>query len=398
QIPALLNALAAGLIVTRVAREDSGSLASDVLNQLASVRPALVLAGVVSLLLATLGVSSVPFVLLGILFVCLGAYAPSREKENLSGIPSAFDPRLPAVLAFRISSVNPLMGIGEGRYRVAMNAVLQEVFSEHGLILPLPDIVFDETIENGFRLAFRGIPVGEIHHWEGNASSEGHDSAEQALRQLSELFRIFIIEHKSECVDDVFTRRVLDCLERQAPELVAATIPGIISITQLTVLLRDLVVDRIPIMNMDCILQAISENAPHANNLRWMYEEIRISLRRQISSKFFGSGVIKGLRLDPVVDMWATRCERDGHPLNPEVLFRLEQQVLAFTAEEKEDIFVLSSRGSRRLLQDCFRLRGLHHVWVFASEELVNSITWVEEGKLELSGDETSDLMEQIAA
>lgn len=105
QIPALLNSLAAGMIVTRVVGANESSLAEDLLAQLGQLRIVKVLIGVVSLILGVLpGLPLLPFVTLGIMLLVFAYLEPSKDiaGEESDDRPEAFHPRPPGVLEIQI--------------------------------------------------------------------------------------------------------------------------------------------------------------------------------------------------------------------------------------------------------------------------------------------------------
>ena len=111
--------------------------------------------------------------------------------------------------------------------------------------------------------------------------------------------------------------------------------------------------------------------------------------------------MIRGLRLDPVVDMWITKSERENEPLNPEILFQVEQEVKRYSEIENDisEKTIITSRGARKLLKECLMLRGLHDLHIIADEEIdYENITVLEQGRIRVPDHDTEELLGELAA
>ena len=251
--------------------ENSDSLAAEVLDQLGSIKPALILAGVISGLLSCVGVATLPFLILCGLFVLLGFISPSKAGAQEEDSASDFEPRLPSLLTLFIQEDSPIRNLERNYFSRAMHKFLNDIYEESGLLLTPPEIRIEKELSSDWVLHFRGVDIGKCGDW----SEEAKDSEEKALEELiGELHRT-VNENRAECVDDLFTRRILDFFESQAPELIAATIPGVVSVTQLTLLFKELLRERITIKHLDMILQTVSEQGERAANPRLLLEEVR---------------------------------------------------------------------------------------------------------------------------
>ena len=85
---------------------------------------------------------------------------------------------------------------------------------------------------------------------------------------LIELFKDCIRERYSELIDDAHTKRLLDHFEELSPDLVNALIPKMMSLTQVTTVLKQLASEGLPITHISVILQAISEAVPETSKFR----------------------------------------------------------------------------------------------------------------------------------
>lgn len=182
---------------------------------------------------------------------------------------------------------------------------------------------------------------------------------------------LFVLTNRKEFIDDVSTRRLLDNLERTAPELVASVVPTVVSVTQLSTLLRALAEEDVSFVNIDQILQSISEIGVSSTEPRTLLEQVRVGLRRTISAMVKGKE-IDFIRLHPLVDFTFAECERTGGSLPPELIQELER-CFEELVDERKGWGVICSSKARRLIHD-FLLASHAKAEVFADEELTEEV------------------------
>jgi flagellar biosynthesis component FlhA len=160
-------------------------------------------------------------------------------------------------------------------------------------------------------------------------------------------------------------------------------------------ILKSLLKDGIGIRHFDIILQAISENGPKALTERMLLEEIRIAMKRVISSKVSLAGIVKGYTIDPVFDVLLTQCERNSK----EVPARHLLSVISAIKELKldKDAILLVSRGGRRLLGEVLATKGIV-ARAIAYEEISEGITIQKLGEISLSTEQADDVIMELAA
>ena len=217
------------------------------------------------------------------------------------------------------------------------------------------------------------------------------DSTEGALwKNINDI----VLSHKVELIDDMMTRRLLDYFDYEAPELVSSVVPGVITLTQLTEILKDLSKENIPIQHFDLILQAIAEHGSKVPSERALLQEVRVLMARVISSIHCRQdGKIYGYTIDPIIDLLLTRVEQETQ--------ELETSLLNYLMEELKDIednsIVLISKGSRRLLKECLSAKGMN-IEVVAHEEIIDHDKFVSLGHISLREAEQNYYTEQLAA
>ncbi|MBX7137459.1 MAG: flagellar biosynthesis protein FlhA [Oligoflexia bacterium] len=363
QIPSLLNSLAAGMVVTRVSRGDGGTLAGDLIGQMAQASAARLVIGILALAAGVIsGLPTLPFVLIGALLVFSTRISRRRKRGQPAPPTEPFKPRPPPLLQLEFgAALKPLI-----KSPAALGEMLEKfrrsTYNEMGLFLLVPEIQFVTALESEFVLRLRGVP---IHRSPIDTSDE-----DKIFNSVLEILLSNVRRFAPELVDDVLTRRTLDAFERQAPELVAAVVPGTISMTMLTEILRSLLREGIPISNLDLILQAIAEAGARVQHERGLLEEVRIALRRIICGKLAqGANRLDGWILHPETDLIISAAEREKTPLDPELLATILRELPQAGSAQ----VLICSRASRRLLAEFCAIRN-RNVHVVAHDEIVDSV------------------------
>ena len=186
QIPALLVAVASGIVVTRVTTEDSQNLGADLGRELVSSMQTLAIVAI-----ALFGLGFVPgfptltFVALGLLFAA-GAVAiwmserrkkaeaeakeiESKNTEGLGGVDLVPESRRSDVFTLRLAP-----DVGEGLDKTQYAKALQETITNAslrlGIVLPAPGLFIDESLQ-AQRVCFdveraeawrNEVPIGQV--------------------------------------------------------------------------------------------------------------------------------------------------------------------------------------------------------------------------------------------
>jgi type III secretion protein V len=392
QIPALLNALAAGLIVTRVTNGDNKPLATEVLSQLGQIKAVKKILGILCLVTAFLpGVPAFPLLVLSaILLVSLAAHAPGAESAVTKLSPQIFQPRIPPPLQIRISKqlAQALLHAKELSERV--DALRQDKYEKWGIVLLRPELGALKEDGASMQILIRGVPV---YHEKFQVELQTPEFSEKMLAKILDKINAIIDEKIIEFVDDIMTRRCLDNFDKEAPELVSAVVPTVVGVTQLTFILKSLVSDGISIRNFDLILQAVADSGAKAGNERLMLEEVRISLKRLIS-KNFSEKNYKAVSLQPAIDLAFSKTEKKGENAAMEYLPHLCGQLKEFGGGTA----IICSRSSRKLLHECLTARGQDFP-VFAFEEILSEVNFTWAGQISVpEGLMEDSLIESLAA
>jgi len=363
QIPALLNSLAAGMIVTRVVRGDDKSLASELIEQLGQLQKVKALVGVVALVFAFIpGMPAIPFLSLAIALVVSAVVMKGQaEAKELAKEPK-FLPRTPAVISVELPE-ECWNSLGASGRAVSTIRLFQErSFEQYGLILMQPALVVSSKQKNSVVVKMRGVIF---------ATEKLATEVDGVIEQISTLLDQLVSERTHEFVDDILTRRTLDYFDEEAPELVSAVVPGVVTLTQLTGVLKELSKEGLSIRNYDLILQAVAESGPKANGERELLEDVREALRRIITEKYCDEDrTISVFALDPIIDLGFVRAEQGEEALAGDNMSVIEE---ALKEEGKKIPILLVSKRGRKLIQECLNLRNVS-VTVLAHDEIADGV------------------------
>lgn len=383
QIPALLNATAAGIIVTRVVTTNDSSLSKDLINQLSSLRSVQFLTAFVGVMIACLpGLPAIPFLTMAAALAGFALFKPVPKAVTAPNF--TFQPRVVPVLEISLPKEVLVKIQQELDLTEKLDKFRSDIHNSIGLLLQRPffAVLADGVLEP--KIKIRGVEVPS------NLKVE-NINLDQIINALGEAVK----NNSVEVVDDSMTRRLLDALDADAPELVSAVVPGIISITQLTMILKNLLRDDITLRHFDIILQAVAENGPKASTERALIEEIRVGLRRIISAKYAPNGRLAVLTLDPVFDVLLTKAEKEGREIEPRHLLAILHSVRAF--EISDQIVALVSKSARRLFAECLAAKGIR-LRCLAFDEIAESVQIEKVGEISLPSNQAEEVIMELAA
>ncbi len=300
QIPALLTATAAGLVVTRVAGADPGERVGVELTRQVLARPGhlALVAVVLTGLAATPGLPAAPMLVVSLVLAGLAVVgwrvAPGPGEEQIA---PARVPRLALSLATDLPTGGP-------RGLPGLDALVQELADRLGIPVPVPRVRRDPELGAGrFRVLLDGAPV-----YEGLVSDPG--AAGRGLRMAVE--RV-VLENAGELLGISETRALLDSLGEVSPELVRSTVPHRVEVATLAAVLRGLLAGGIPVTDLRGVLEAIAacrEQEPGP-----LLERVRVARRRQLSRAMAdATGVIRVYTVSGLVEDALREAARLGKP------------------------------------------------------------------------------------
>jgi type III secretion protein V len=320
QIPALVIATGAGVLVTRVASEEADTpLGAELASQLFGQPQALRVASFFILLLALVpGLPTLPFLVIGVLLF-LGSRARTKvlrsTKERALSEPS---PRrtsgasaeirfVPVVTPWGLEVASDLAAFEEDDVRgsevrrpglrSAISAVREIVFREYGVPLPPGRLLANEQLPSRHVvLSIHEVParVFEIPSHVSDALIAEHVVG-QALSVLQNRAVDFL--------GIAETQGLLDELEQVAPATVRQVVPKPIAVTLLADVLRRLAEERVNIRDLRAILEALALVGNSERDPLNLAEFVRSQLRRPLTHALTqGARELSVVLLEPQIE------------------------------------------------------------------------------------------------
>jgi flagellar biosynthesis protein FlhA len=387
QVPALIISTSAGILVTRAAADSN--LGHDISRQLTrQPRAILVASGVLFIFALMPGLPSLPFGILGVLVGIAGLTIAKSQREIAEKKRGEAEVQRPAgeetpeaqaedflrldVLELEIGyGLIPLVDVEQGGdllSRVSM--IRQQLAQELGIIVPPIRIRDNVQLKpNEYQLKVKGITVSGyelmIDHLlainPGNLEDdlEGFTTIDPAfglpakwiisnLKELAEMKGFTVVEpgaiiathltevvkaHAAETLTRQDVQNLLDAVKRDAPAAVDGVIPEIVSLGILHKVLQNLLDERVPIRDMQSILETIGDYGEATKDPDVLSEYCRLSLRRTITNMHTNpDGKINVFTLDPNLEKILTdalQAQKTGlmFALPPEISEKLLQKV-----------------------------------------------------------------------
>ncbi len=360
QVPSLLISVATGMIVTRSASE--ANLNSDVLQQFTSQPTVLMIAGGALPFLIFIGFPAVQIIMMSAFLIGLGIIMSRRSR---TAIAQAETPQVTEEVTSEVEyyknldniynllnvdpisvqvgySLLPLVGEGSGGNFLDRVVMLRKQCADTmGMVIP--SLLLSDSSElnpNQYEIRLRGesVAVGEVlvDHYLGLAPADIMNSDEidgietidpafnMPAKWISEDKRMkaemagytlidptsVIITHLSEVVRrhayELLSRQevkhMVDNLKRANEDIVSETIPSIVSLNDLQRVLRGLLREGIPILDLEIILETLSDYAPTVKDNDMLIEYVRQSLKRTITHRYAEDGQLKILSLDSQIE------------------------------------------------------------------------------------------------
>ena len=361
QIPALLISIATGMIVTRSASE--ADLNTELLKQFSSQPTVLIIAAVILPLLIIIGFPPLQVMLISGMLLTLGLSLRTSRKKALAAVE--VEPKVIEEVTSEVSfyknldnvygllnvdaigievgySLLPLVDEKSGGNFLDRVVMLRKQFAdEMGMVIPAIRLKDSSGLNpNQYEILLRGesIAVGEVlvDHYLGlapdNISTEnvidGIETVEPAFGMpaiwISEDKKLraemagytlidptsVIITHLSELIKnhayELLTRqevkRMLENLKKNNESIVDETVPSAVSVSELQHVLKNLLREGVPILDMEIILETLSDYAPTVKDNDMLTEYVRQALKRTITRKFSSAGQLKVITLDGDVE------------------------------------------------------------------------------------------------
>jgi len=334
QIPAFIVAIAAGLIVARAG--GASTIGREIPAQITSQPVALwMICGFLFLMAAT-PLPTMPLLIGGSLVGAIAWFATrALRKKTAAGessatgaapaaAPSAADGAVDALEIEIGYGLVPLVDKdGGGDLLERIGGVRRQLATELGLLIPPVRIRDNLRLpSNAYRIRLRGAAIGEgtVHpdrlmamdSGVGGVTIEGIPGREPAfgldaiwiepdLRSRAESQHYTVVEPTSviathlvelvrEHADELLSREevsgLVNGLKARAPKLVEETIPAVVKPGELQKVLQGLLRERVPIRDLETIVESVADWIPHSRDPDVLVEYARNALRRSICQNF----------------------------------------------------------------------------------------------------------------
>ncbi|MBQ9648163.1 MAG: FHIPEP family type III secretion protein, partial [Oscillospiraceae bacterium] len=162
---------------------------------------------------------------------------------------------------------------------------------------PVKEIDGIETVEPAYGIPSRWIlpenkEMAEIYGY------TVIDPLSVMLTHLSETIR----RHAYELLGRTETIQLIENLKRTAPELVDETCPAIVSYALLEKVLRNLLMEGVPIRDLGTILETLVDALQNTRDPDLLTESVRSALARTITRRFCENGQLRAVTLDGEVE------------------------------------------------------------------------------------------------
>jgi type III secretion protein V len=338
QLPSLLVSTTAGLVVTRVPSEAEGGLGGDIASQLgAHPRALLVTAALVGLLALAPGLPAAPF--LG-LAACLGLVGARRLRSTPDAQAGAAGAPRTADRALVLRNAPPICVVVDTAVHESLRGALaaeepamrERLFGTLGVRYPSLDVLCGDHLHDGaFEIAVNGVVASRGVVREGDAGASLVGALERALRASA-----------AEYVGIQECRDLVDALETTHPALVAEVLPRMLSLAQVTDVLRRLAAEGVSIRDLRAVFEALAIGAQHERDTVALAEVARAGLRRQITADVAGGRAsLPVYLLAPAVE----EAFRDGSryasaggpvPLDPALAMSIVERLRALDGAPRE--------------------------------------------------------------
>lgn len=266
---------------------------------------------------------------------------------------------------FPRAAVRENADLADGAYRLFLNDVpLGGALVRAGM--SLVNEPADRLRERGFDCVAATHPATQRGSaWISRADAEGVRAqgltAQDATEVVAQHVGALVTRHARSFVKVQTVSDMLGALEAEAPALVKAVVPNVVTLLQLTEVLGRLVEEEVSIRDLPTILQAIGEQFRPQMSMMRLTEEVRAALRLYLSHKFaHRGGTMVIYLLEPAIEELIRASIRTGPDgsshlaLEPEVAQDLVTAVRAELQQRPMDAHrpvILTTSDIRRFVR-----------------------------------------------
>ena len=391
QIPALLGAMSAGLLVTRTTDDEHDKHLGDAIGRQLTAKPRVLLmgGGLCVLFSAVPGFPTVVFMALGLAFFAAGfMLTPSLRarweklaQPTLSAVMRR-SPTAPVLMSAEAVQVRPtvplLLEVPVGRLDAqeshsllaGLEGVLDHFQLNLGMRLPRIDVHAmrpDEDKPAVWRLLAYEVPIAEGELQQEDTVPSLVNEVRESLRRHVNLFM------GTQEANLLLTRAAIDL-----PDVVKETLRAL-PLARVAEILRRLVEEEVAIRNLRDILETLADTAQREKDVYALTELTRIGLKRQISHRYAPEGHLRAVLLEPALEEMLRNAIRHNSGAQQLALDPLEMSRLMTRFRNVVQVFKPAAivtavdirRHVRKLIeQDCFDVPVLSYHELLPSLQL----------------------------
>ena len=375
QIPALLGAMAAGLIVTRSTdNRISENLGDSIQKQFGAIPRVSMVAGGICLLMAFIpGFPSLVFVTIGIALALSGGFLLptlrshfaklSNQKRTFESVMNDQSTKQSPVYRTEATQVHPSVPLlleipqalaaneGDEELRAAMIECIETVQSRSGVALPAVRFHWRAGKARDWKLHAFEVPIVEQEVARTNSLQVIAAESEMALRRNATLY-LGIQE----------TSTLLAVANEDYPDVVKEVLRSV-PVQNVAAILRNLVEEEVSIRNLRSILESLIQAAQHEKDLGSLTEFARMGLARQTCYRYAPNGNMKAIALsaaleDQLNDAVRTSGGMQQLVLDPHVAAQVRKHIVDAIEQYKPDALLTSVQLRRHvralIARECF--------------------------------------------
>jgi len=388
QIPALVISTAAGLVVSRVGKEQQTG--SQLASQLTAQPQALVIA---ALVLGVVGlVPGMPHVAFLTLAAGMGALARALFRRQAKPAPApvaapivppeqrdvSWDDLQPVdALGLEVGyRLIPLVDTGQDGELLRRIKAIRRKFAQDVGFLPPPVHIRDnlELAPNAYRITLKGVPIAEgecranamlaIDPGRVTGAIPGIATKDPAFglpalwidpsqRDLAQAHGYTVVDPGSVIATHLSTvvnaqasallgrtevQGLLDQLTKSTPKLVEEVTPKLLPVATVQRVLQNLLDEGVHVRDLRTILETLADHAPRSQDPAELTAAVRVALGRAIVQQIFGSASdLAVIALDPELErvllQVLSAADADGSGLEPDLAATLAREIGRAVAE-----------------------------------------------------------------
>ena len=304
QIPALLAAMAAGLLVTRSTDEDKAQHLGEAIRfQLAANPRVLIFVGGIAIAMAAVpGFPAPVFIGLGAALMIAGAATHARFKPRFDRLVAPLQARIqrgpppaPVSLLAAPAEPKPLVPLllnlhmpqtasEAAALNAALVAMLDALQYRVGVPLPAMQMHFETGEQRHWTLLAFETPIGS------GSFSDGEDGAGQLAAAIRDALR----RHLAMFMGVQETTAILNRIGNDYPEVVKEAVRTVPT-TRIAEVLRRLLEEEVPLRNMRDVLQGIADAGAEEREPARIADITRVALKRYLIEAYSHDGELRAL-------------------------------------------------------------------------------------------------------